>query len=55
VERGEAFGHSWFEQQAALLIAHWLDTCVRLWGKDHTANAIEHADALDKVDDGREQ
>lgn len=55
VERGEAHGHNRFETWGALLIARWLDTCTRIWGTDHTAKAIKHADALDAVDDGTEQ
>lgn len=55
VERGEAHGHGRFEEWAALRIARWLDTDWRLWGRDHTALAIKHADALDAVDDGAEQ
>jgi hypothetical protein len=55
VERGEAHGHNRFEEWAALKIAKWLDTDTKLWGWDHTLWAIDHADALDAVDDGREQ
>lgn len=36
-------------------LGHWLDTTPKIWGVDHTAKAIQHADALDKVDDGKEQ
>lgn len=55
VERGDAHGHNRFEMFLALRIARWLDTDTKLWGDHHTARAIEHADALDAVDDGREQ
>ena len=55
VARGEAYGHCWFEEKAAILIARWLDTDTKLWGKDHTELAIKHADALDAVDDKIEQ
>jgi hypothetical protein len=55
VERGTAVGKDKFEEYAALRIAHWLDTNVRLWGPDHTAKAIMHALALDAVDDGTEK
>jgi hypothetical protein len=40
---------------AALGIARWLDTDWRLWGRNHTAKAIAHANALDAVDNGIEQ
>ena len=43
------------ETKAAKWLAHWLDTTPRIWGVDHTAKAIEHADKLDAVDDGKEQ
>jgi hypothetical protein len=36
-------------------LARWLDSTPDIWGVDHTAKAIVHADALDKVDDGVEQ
>lgn len=39
----------------AKLIARWLDTDSKIWGVNHTAKAISHADALDAVDDGKEQ
>ena len=55
VERGQAHGHNRFEMFLALRIAHWLDTDTKLWGDHHTARAMEHGDALDAVDDGREQ
>lgn len=55
VARGEAVGHFRLETWAALRIAHWLDTDWRLWGRDHTARAIEQADALDAADSGKEQ
>ena len=48
VARSEAKGHNRFEQWAALFLARRL-------GQDHTKKAIEHADKLDKVDDGNEQ
>lgn len=44
-----------FEGVWAKALAHWLNTCPSLWGVDHTAKAIRHADALDHVDDGKEQ
>lgn len=55
VERGEAVGHNAFETWSAKAIAHWLDTDWRLWGRNHTAKAIVHADALDAVDNKNEQ
>ena len=39
----------------ATAVADWLNWDTSLWGKEHTAKAIQHADALDAVDDGREQ
>jgi hypothetical protein len=41
----------------AVGLANWLDSpyFTWLWGKDHTARAIAHADALKAVDDGKEQ
>lgn len=36
-------------------LAGWLDSTPRIWGVDHTKKAITHADALDAVDDGKEQ
>jgi hypothetical protein len=44
-----------FEARLAKTLARWLDTTPRIWGVDHTTKAIAHADALDRVDDGREQ
>lgn len=38
-----------------LHLADWLDEDKEIWGVNHTAKAIEHADALDAVDDGKEQ
>jgi hypothetical protein len=55
VALGEAKGHNRFEEWAALRLAHWLDTDKWLWGPEHTAKAIKHADALDAADDGKEQ
>jgi hypothetical protein len=55
VARGTAQGHWWFETWAAKRLARWLDTDTRLWGPDHTALAIKHADALDAVDKTLEQ
>lgn len=43
------------ETRMAKALAHWLDTTPRIWGVDHTAKAIKHADQLDAVDDGKEQ
>jgi hypothetical protein len=39
----------------AKTLAHWLDSTPKIWGVDHTAKAIEHANALDAVDNGVEQ
>lgn len=44
-----------FEITWAKALAHWLDNCPSIWGVDHTSKAIQHADALDAVDDGKEQ
>jgi hypothetical protein len=55
VERGTAQGHNRFETWAAKRLARWLDTDTQLWGPDHTALAIKHADALDAVDKALEQ
>lgn len=43
------------ETRAAKLLARWLDSTPALWGVSHTAKAIQHANALDAVDDGQEQ
>lgn len=43
------------ETKLAKAIARWLDTTPSIWGVDHTKNAIQHADQLNKVDDGKEQ
>lgn len=43
------------ETRLAKAFAHWLDSTPCIWGVDHTKKAILHADALDLVDDGREQ
>jgi hypothetical protein len=45
----------WSGSMAAKLLARWLDSTPMIWGVDHTKRAITHADALDAVDDGREQ
>jgi hypothetical protein len=44
-----------FEIVWAKALARWLDTTPAIWGVDHTSKAIRHADALDAVDDGKEQ
>lgn len=51
VKRGEAQGHTLVETWLARGIARALDWA---W-PHHTGEAIAHADALDKVDNGREQ
>lgn len=43
------------ETRAAKWLAKWLDSTPSIWGVDHTKNAIQHADALNRVDDGKEQ
>lgn len=43
------------ETRMAKRLANWLNTTPRIWGVDHTTKAIKHADALDAVDDGKEQ
>jgi len=43
------------ETRWAKALAKWLDTTPRIWGVDHTKRAIAHSDALEAVDDGREQ
>jgi hypothetical protein len=59
IERGEpqvgAALHKPWQLALARRIARWLDTDPKLWGADHTARAIAHADKLDRVDDGKEQ
>lgn len=44
-----------FEVRWAKALARWLDSTPKLWGVDHTAKAIKHADALEQADDGAEQ
>ncbi|MBU6231682.1 hypothetical protein KGP36_03355 [Patescibacteria group bacterium] len=44
-----------FEIRWAKALAHWLNTTPKIWGVDHTKRAIEHADLLDSVDNGKEQ
>jgi hypothetical protein len=44
-----------FEERWAKALARWLDATPKLWGIDHTKRAIEHADKLESVDDGKEQ
>jgi hypothetical protein len=39
----------------AKALAHWLNTTPRIWGVSHCSKAITHADALARVDDGKEQ
>jgi hypothetical protein len=41
--------------KAAKLLARWLDSTPKIWGVDHTARTISHANKLDDVDDGKEQ
>lgn len=43
-----------FEERWAKALAKWLDSTPKIWGIDHTSRAIQHANALDKADDGRE-
>ncbi len=43
------------ETRMAKALARWLDNTPKIWGRDHTQNAIAHADQLDHVDDGHEQ
>ena len=43
------------ETKAAKWLSNWLDKTPAIWGVDHTAKAIAHADKLDAVDDGTEQ
>lgn len=43
------------ETQVAKAVARWLDTTPTIWGVDHTRKAIEHANALNAADDGKEQ
>lgn len=43
-----------FEERWAKALAKWLDSTPKIWGVDHTSRAIQHANALDKADDGRE-
>lgn len=43
------------ETRVAKWISHWLDRTPTLWGVDHTRKAIEHANALNAADDGKEQ
>ncbi len=44
-----------FEIVWAKALAKWLDSTPSIWGVNHTAKAITHSDALDQVDDGKEQ
>lgn len=44
-----------FEVVWAKALAKWLDSTPQIWGVDHTAKAIAHANRLDAVDDGQEQ
>lgn len=44
-----------FEITWAKALARWLNSTPKIWGVDHCNKAIVHADALDHVDDGREQ
>lgn len=46
--------HKW-QVKIATSLAGWLDRTTWLWGKNHTKNAIYHADQLDHADDGKEQ
>lgn len=43
------------ETRVAKWISHWLDRTPTIWGVDHTRKAIEHANALNAADDGKEQ
>lgn len=44
-----------FEKRWATALADWLNRDRKIWGADHTSNAIRHADELDRADDGKEQ
>lgn len=43
------------ETRIAKWLSRWLDSTPCMWGVDHTKKAIAHANALDAVDDGKEQ
>jgi len=45
----------WAATGTAVRVSRWLDSTPKIWGVDHTKKAIEHADLLDKVDDGHNQ
>ena len=44
-----------FEVIWATALARWLNTTPKIWGYDHTAKAIIHADELDAADNQDEQ
>lgn len=44
-----------FEIAWAKALARWLNSTPKIWGVDHCAKAIQHADLLDAVDNGQEQ
>ena len=51
---GDPLTRRW-QLRLAKFIARWLDSNPKIWGIQHTAKAISHADRLDAVDDGKEQ
>jgi hypothetical protein len=44
-----------WQARMAVALAHWLDSTPRIWGYNHCSVAIEHADLLDKADNGQEK
>ncbi len=44
-----------WQARMAIALADWLNRTTWLWGKNHTQNAIYHADLLDHADDKCEQ
>lgn len=44
-----------FEKRWATALADWLNRDRKIWGISHTSRAIQHADELDRADDGKEQ
>ena len=44
-----------WQADMAIALANWLNRDHWLWGYNHTAKAIAHADKLDHADDGVDQ